>query len=107
MPQCSIVFSLASCGLSKCRVCFPCSVPEQLAAVRVHLVVDGELQDAAEVERKPAQSEHQNQTEHRLGHLPPLITKTHTHPHTSIMTWPGRDCTSVELYITEKHAALP
>lgn len=46
--------------------------PEQLAAVRVLLVVDGELQDAAEVERQPAQGEDQDQAEHRLSNLPPL-----------------------------------
>lgn len=46
--------------------------PEQLAAVWVLLVVDGELQDAAEVERQPAQGEDQDQAEHRLSNLPPL-----------------------------------
>lgn len=46
--------------------------PEQLAAVWILLVVNGELQDAAEVERQPAQGEDQDQAEHCLGNLPPL-----------------------------------
>ena len=54
--------------------------PEQLAAVGVLLVVDGELQDATQMEGQPAQSEHEHQAKHRLSHLPPL--DTHTHPHT-------------------------
>lgn len=47
-------------------------VPEQLTAVWILLVVNGELQDAAEVERQPAQSEDQDQAEHCLGNLPSL-----------------------------------
>lgn len=47
-------------------------VPEQLTAIWILLVVNGELQDAAEVERQPAQSEDQDQAEHCLGNLPSL-----------------------------------
>lgn len=47
-------------------------VPEQLTAVWILLVVNGELQDAAEVERQPAQSEDQDQAEHCLSNLPSL-----------------------------------
>lgn len=54
------------------------SVPEQFAAVGIFLIVDGELQDTAEVERQPAQGEHQNQAEHCLRHLPSLNTHTQT-----------------------------
>lgn len=53
-------------------------IPEQFAAVWIFLIVDGELQDTAEVERQPAQSEDQNQTEHCLSHLPSLSTRKHT-----------------------------
>lgn len=51
-------------------------VPEQLTAVWILLVVNGELQDAAEVERQPAQGEDQDQGEHCLGNLPPLDKQT-------------------------------
>lgn len=54
------------------------SSPEHLAAVRILLVVNGDLQDAAEVERQPAQGEDQDQAEHRLGNLPSLEKQTKT-----------------------------
>lgn len=47
-------------------------LPEQLAAVGVVFVVDGFLQNAAEVERQPAESKDQHEAEHRLRHFPPL-----------------------------------
>lgn len=50
----------------------PFFIPEQFAAVWVPLVIDGEFEDAAEVERQPAQGENQNQAEHRLGNLSSL-----------------------------------
>lgn len=61
-PSCSIVRHLRHNPL----------VPEQLTAIWILLVVNGELQDAAEVERQPAQSEDQDQAEHCLGNLPSL-----------------------------------
>lgn len=54
-------------------------VPEQLTAVWILLVVNGELQDAAEVERQPAQSEDQDQAEHGLGNLPSLDKRSKGH----------------------------
>lgn len=60
------------------RSCYTPLVPEQLTAVWILLVVNGELQDAAEVERQPAQSEDQDQAEHRLSNLPPLDVRIKT-----------------------------
>lgn len=54
-------------------------LPEQLAAVWVLLVVNGELQDAAQVQRQPAQGEDQDQAEHCLGNLPSLEKQIHQH----------------------------
>lgn len=54
-------------------------VPEQLTAVWILLVVNGELQDAAEVERQPAQGEDQDQAEHCLGNLPSLDKQIKQH----------------------------
>lgn len=52
----------------------PCwgALPEQLTAVGVHLVIDGFLEDAAEVQGQPAEREDHHQAEHGLGHLPAL-----------------------------------
>lgn len=61
-------------------------VPEEFTAVWIPLIVDGKLQDTTEMERQPAESKDQNQTEHCLGHLSSL----NKHKHTSIRV---TDCT--------------
>lgn len=48
------------------------SLPEQFTSVGVCLVINGLLEDAAEVERKPAECKDHHEAEHCLGHLPAL-----------------------------------
>lgn len=50
-------------------------LPEQLTAVGVILVIDCFLQNTAEMKGQPAEGENQDETEHRLGHFPPLKQK--------------------------------
>lgn len=76
---CTTLCSLLSVFFCALWYIFFSSLPEQFAAVGIFLIVDGELQDTAEVERQPAQSEHQNQAEHCLRHLPSLNTGTNKH----------------------------
>lgn len=48
------------------------ALPEQFTSVGVCLVIDGLFEDAAEVERQPAEREDHHQAEDCLGHLPAL-----------------------------------
>ena len=48
------------------------SLPEQFTSVGVCLVIDGLFEDAAEVERQPAECKDHHEAEHSLGHLPTL-----------------------------------
>ena len=50
-------------------------LPEQLTAVGVVLVVDGFLQNTAEMKGQPAESKNQHQAEDRLRYFPPLRTE--------------------------------
>lgn len=50
-------------------------LPEQFTAVGVILVIDCFLQNTAEMQGKPAESEDQHEAEHRLRHFPPLHTQ--------------------------------
>ena len=47
-------------------------LPEQFTSVGVRLVIDGLFEDAAEVERQPAECKDHHEAEHSLGHLPAL-----------------------------------
>lgn len=64
--------SAGACGGSQHCALLLLPLPEQFTSVGVRLVIDGLFEDAAEVERQPAERKDHHKAEDGLGHLPAL-----------------------------------